>query len=373
MGAAAGEAGIHAPLAFVVAALGIAPTAASYAELSGRFPVSAGEAAFVFGGFKSQAASLLVGWLVILSGVVASATIAIGCAGYIRTFVDFPQSLAIVVVIVSMGLIATWGILESVLFAALLTLIEVGGLLALIYFGFSSGEIVADRWSEILPVEINLNLSLSISGACILAVFAFIGFEDMVNVAEETKRPRVTMPLAIFLTLAITTILYTLVTAVAVLSVPVAELAESEAPLSMVYEKLTGSPSTVLSVIAIFATGNTILVQFIMASRVVYGMATRGSMPSVFGRVNSITHTPVLATVAIVVATLILALLFPLERLAELTSQAILVIWILTNAALLMIKYRGDTPDDNVFIVPVWVPIFGLLFSLSMVVLSMGN
>nr|MBX2880591.1 hypothetical protein [Granulosicoccus sp.] len=138
VGAAAGEAGIHAPLAFLIAAISVAPTAACYAELCGRFPVSAGEAAFVSAGFGSRGMTLLVGWLVILSGIVASATIAIGCAGYIRTFVDLPANLTIVLVIVAMGLIATRGILESVLFASLLTLIEAGGLLALVYFGFSS-------------------------------------------------------------------------------------------------------------------------------------------------------------------------------------------------------------------------------------------
>ena len=90
VGAAAGRAGIYAPVAFIVAAIGIAPTAAAYGELASRYPVSAGEAAYVKAGFGSRTMSLVAGWLVIVSGVVASAAIAIGCAGYIRTFVDVP-------------------------------------------------------------------------------------------------------------------------------------------------------------------------------------------------------------------------------------------------------------------------------------------
>jgi amino acid transporter len=192
----------------------------------------------------------------------------------------------------------------------------------------------------------------------------------MVNVAEETRRPRITLPWAIFLTLAITTILYTLVTMVAVLAVAPAELARSEAPLSLVYSRLTGASPIMISGVAIFATANTILVQLIMASRVVYGMAEQGTMPKLFARVNALTRTPLFATLAIVTATLILALGFNLERLAELTSQIVLVIWALANMALVLIKLRKGPEPDDAFIIPLWVPITGFVFSCALLVLS---
>jgi amino acid transporter len=157
---------------------------------------------------------------------------------------------------------------------------------------------------------------------------------------------------------------------VAVLSVAPAELARSQAPLSLVYERLTGSSPVMISGVAIFATANTILVQIIMASRVIYGMAGQGTMPKLFARVNALTHTPVIATIAVVAATLVLALGFNLERLAEMTSQIVLVIWALTNMALVLIKWRKEPAPDGAFIVPMWVPMTGFVFSCALIVLS---
>ena len=132
-----------------------------------------------------------------------------------------------------------------------------------------------------------------IANAGLLAVFAFIGFEDMVNVVEETKRPHVTLPLAIFATLLITSLLYSVVTLVAVTAMPQQELAVSETPLSLVFKRLTGMSPATISAIAIFAMLNTILVQMIMASRVIYGMARQQTMPTTFVRINAVTKTPV--------------------------------------------------------------------------------
>ena len=165
VGAAAGRAGIYAPMAFVAAAIGIAPTAASYGELASRYPVSAGEAAYVNAGFGSRAMSLFTGWLVIVSGVVASAAIAIGCAGYIRTFIDLPISLVVTAVIAAMGLVAAWGIVESVLLAALFTLIEAGGLIVLVYAGFSHDSDLILRVPETFPPIAEMGIWLGIANA----------------------------------------------------------------------------------------------------------------------------------------------------------------------------------------------------------------
>ncbi len=370
IGAAAGRAGIYAPVAFVAAAIAVAPTAASYAELAGRFPVSAGEAAYVQAGFRSRGMSMLTGWLVIVSGVVASATIAIGCAGYIRSFVDVPISFLVTGVVLAMGLVAVWGIMESVLVAALFTIIEAGGLVFLIVIGFTFEPDILTRIPQTIPSTGDALIWLGIANAGLLAVFAFIGFEDMVNVAEETKNPSRTMPWAIFLTLLITALLYTMTTIVAVLAVPPAELAASEAPLSLVYQSLTGGSPVFIGVIAVFATLNTILVLLIMASRVVYGMARQGTMPEIFTKVNRHTHTPVLATIAVVVPTLLLAIGNPLERLADLTSQLIIFIWALVNCALLFLKFRREPAPEHVVTVPVWVPAIGLVFSITMLAVS---
>jgi amino acid transporter len=370
VGAAAGRAGIYAPVAFIAAAIAVAPTAASYGELAARFPVSAGEAAYVRHGFRSRSMSMLAGWLVIISGVIASATIAIGCAGYLRSFIDLPIPVLSAAVVVLMGLVAAWGIKESVLLAALLTLIEVGGLVFLIGTGFLLGGDLVTRIPETLPPVGDMAIWIGIANAGLLAVFAYIGFEDMVNVAEETKNPRRTMPWGIFLTLATTTVLYTLVTIVAVLAVPPDELAASEAPLSLVYHNLTGASPAFIGVIAVFATMNTILVLLIMASRVVYGMANQDTLPAFLARVNPTTKTPIIATFLIAAAVTVLAIGNPLERLADLASQTILVIWALVNCALLFIKFRREPADESVFVVPTIVPVAGVIFSLGLLLVS---
>ena len=132
IGAVAGHAGTYAPWSFALAAFAMAFTVGSYMELATRYPVSAGEAAYVRAAFGSRPASTTTGLLTVAIGIVSSATVAIGAAGYIGQFIALPQSVIVVVVVVALGLVAAWGILESVLLASLFTLIEAGGLVAII-------------------------------------------------------------------------------------------------------------------------------------------------------------------------------------------------------------------------------------------------
>lgn len=373
VGAAAGRAGIFAPFAFLIAAIAIAPTALSYGELAGRFPISSGEAAYVEGGFRSKWLSGFVGWLVIISGIVASATIAIGCAGYLSTFFDIKFEFIVVIVVLLVGLVACWGIVESVVIASIFTLIEVGGLLMLIFaWFFASNEVTSTVVISAPPIA-DFAIWIGIANAALLAVFAFIGFEDMVNVAEETKDPGKTMPKAIMLTLAITSVLYFLVTWVAVHAVSTDELANSSAPLGLVFSKLTNMSPATISIIAVFATANTILVQFIMASRVIYGMSKQKTMPSIFGRINRRTKTPLIATFVVIALTALLALTFELNNLADITSLFVLVIWMFANIALVLIKLRKEETPSGIFIVPIWVPLIGVLFSTLLVIVSISQ
>jgi len=364
VGATAGRAGLYAPVSFVIAALVMAFTAASFAELAGRYPVSAGEAAYVRAGFGSNILAVATGILVIAAGTVSSAAITIGSTGYIRELFDIPQPVLVPVIVAVMGLIAAWGILESVMFAALFTLVEAGGLVVIIIAGFSDPDLV-QRLPQVVPPLGDGMVWSGIIAAGLLAFFAFIGFEDLVNVAEEARNPKKTMPWAIFLTLAITTVIYFLVASVAVLSVPPEVLAASSAPLNDVFRKVTDLPPVVLISIAIVATLNTVIVQFIMASRVIYGLADQGNLPTIFARVNPLTRTPLVATAMVCAIVLTLALAFPLEGLAEMTSRITLVVFALVNVALIRLKLGGKPAPDGVFIVPLPVPVAGLLASLA--------
>ncbi len=358
IGAVAGHAGRHAPWAFLLAAATMALTVGSYAELATRFPVSAGEAAYVRAAFGSRLASTLTGLITIVTGIVSSATVALGAAGYIRQFSGLPQSAIVSVVLLALGAVAAWGILESVLLASLFTLIEVGGLVIIIVAGLHAGLPIAG--ALLAPPPLELPVLAGVAYASLLAFFAFIGFEDLANVVEEAKVPHRDIPRAMVLTLVISTILYVAVAAIAVAAVPVAELAASRAPLSLVFRAVAGVSPATISLIAIVATLNTILAQMTMAARVIYGMSKQGDLPRFAGRVHPKTATPLIATALIVAATLTLALLVPFERLAEGTSLATLVVFALVNLSLLRLRHRKiHTPGPHVR-VPLWVPAAGL-------------
>lgn len=371
LAATAAEAGAYAPMSFVIAAVVMAFSAASFAELSARLPVSAGEAAYVREGLQSERLALITGLLVISSGVVSSAAITVGSTGYIREFLDVDANVLVVLILILITAIAAWGILESVTFASLFTLVEGGALLVLIGAGFASDPDLASRLPELVPELGDSAAWLAVSGASLLAFFAFIGFEDIVNLAEEVKEPRRTLPWAIFLTLLLATVIYFLVTAVAVLTVPLDALAQSEAPVSLVFRELTGISPTAITAVAIVATLNGVIIQLIMASRVVYGLASQGSLPEVFSRVHPVTRTPLVATLTVAAIVLVMAIGFPLESLAEWTSRIALTVFGLANLALTRIKLRDGSTEHGGIKLPIWVPVIGALSCAGLLLLDL--
>jgi APA family basic amino acid/polyamine antiporter len=356
IGAAAARAGMHAPIAFVLAAILMALTAASFAELAGRMPVAAGEAAYVRDAFQSDRLALFVGILVIAVAVVSAAAISVGSAGYISVFIPWPEKILIAVVVLAMGAIAGWGIKESVIFAGVMTVIEVGGLLLLILAGVASGPELVTRLPEALPPVGNGAVMAGLMSTVMLAVFAFIGFESLANIAEEVRDPQRTLPRAIFLTLSLSTLLYVLVVWVALVAVPSEELAQSKAPLALVFERLTGASPRTMSLIAVVATLNGIIVQIIMASRVLYGLARQGELPGFFGAVHAATRTPLNATAVTTALVLLFAVLLPLHHLADLTSRITLVVFALVNLSLIRIKASAQPAPPGAYIAPAWMP-----------------
>jgi APA family basic amino acid/polyamine antiporter len=369
IGAVAAHAGRAAPWSFVLAAAAMAFTVASYAELATRYPVSAGEAAYVRAAFHSRIASTLTGLITIVVGIVSSATVALGAAGYIGQFLDWPRGAIVAVVLVVLGAVAAWGILESVLLASLFTLIEAGGLLIIIVAALHAGLPFAVPL--LTPPPLDAAALSGIAYASLLAFFAFIGFEDLANVVEEAKVPHRDIPRAMVLTLIVTTVLYVAVAAIAVTAVPPQQLAGSPAPLTLVFRTLAGFSPLTISAIAIVATLNTILAQISMAARVVYGMARQGDLPRIAGHVHPTTATPIIATALIVIVTIVLALFVPFERLAEGTSLATLLVFALVNLSLLRLRHRKvHVPGPHVR-VPLWVPAAGFVICLAMMTAAM--
>jgi APA family basic amino acid/polyamine antiporter len=371
VGIAAGRSGMHAPLAFIGAALVMVFSAASFAELGTRMPVSASEAAYVQAAFRREWLSLGVGLLVVATATISAATISVGSAGYVAVFLPGPASLIISGVVLAMGIVACLATVQSVTFAGIMTLIEAGGLVLIIVAGFGHGTDVVTRLPEIWPSAGGTAAWVGLAGTALIAVFAFIGFEHLVNVAEELKEPSQTLPRALFLTLGLTALLYALVVWIAVTAVPPQELARSSAPLALVFERLTGMPLVTMSAIAVVATLNGIIVHMIMIARVIYGLADQGSLPKLLTRLNPMTHTPLLATAIGIGAILVLALAVPLVGLADLTARFTLVIFAVVNLALIRIKRRNDRPPLGAFICPRWVPFAGLVSSVLLLVIDL--
>jgi APA family basic amino acid/polyamine antiporter len=366
VGETAARAGFHAPLSFILAALVMAPSGATFAELASRMPTSAGEAAYVKKGFGSDRLALFIGLMVAAIGIVSAAAIARGSAGYIRDIADMPIDLIVLIVVLSMGAVASWGILESVALAGAMTLIEIGGLLIIIGIAAVTVPDLGARLPEAVPALNDADAWAGVLGASLIAFFAFTGFEGLANIAEEVKSPGKTIPRAILITLVLSTLLYVLVVWVALNVIPHDDLGTAGAPLSRVFERLTdGSPSA-FSVIAILATVNGVVFYIVMSSRVLYGLACRGLVASALAQVNPVTRTPLVATGLVVAIILVLALAFPIEGLAEMTSRLTLIVFVFVNGALIAIKRsRIPGPPDG-YVAPGWVPIAGLISSLGL-------
>ena len=368
IGEVAGLAGMYAPVAFSLAALIAGFSAFSYAELSARHPRSAGEAVYVDEAFHWPLLSALTGWAVVLIGIVSAATIANGFVGYLHLFVQAPDRVAISALIVTLGLLAIWGISESVWVATVITVLELFGLLMVLFLAGDSLSELPQRWPELVPPLEATSWTGIVLGA-FLAFYAFIGFEDMVNVAEEVKNPRRNLPLAIILALFITSGIYILVALTAVLGLPPEILSQSKAPLATLIEAAGSYSPVSIGLISLVAVVNGALIQIIMASRVVYGMAQQHVAPATFAVVNPKTRTPIRATVLIVLAVLAFALWLPLVKLATITSFVTLMVFALINLALWRLKTRIPHPP-GVMCNPRWVPVTGFILCTGFLLLQ---
>ncbi|MBT8166787.1 APC family permease [Falsiruegeria litorea] len=369
IGVTAAQAGPYAWIAFLLAASVVGFTAFSYAELATRYPVSAGESAYVDAGFGRADLATAIGILVAISGLVSASAITVGASGYLGSLTGVEPSALILGIVTTMGLLAWWGITQSVVVAGIVTVIEILGLIVVIGWSMAMTERLGVSPKDLIPPLWGSHWTGIIS-ATVLAFFAFIGFEDMVNVAEEVEEPRRTIPKAIIYTLIIATILY-LATCIAVtLAVPMEALAGSSAPLALVFADAPEAMQISFTAIAVVATVNGVLIQMIMVSRVIYGMADRGRLPTGFARLSAHTQTPSVATAFVAICILGLSLFLPIARLAEWTSQIVLSVFVCVNLALIAIKRRAEPADDH-FSIPLLVPVCGSIISGILLVVSL--
>ena len=363
--------GYLTPAAFLLAAVIAAFSAFSYAELASRFPLSAGEAIYVDRAFEISAFSTIIGLLMVFVGIVASATLVRGFIGYFQYLIPIDDYILIVLLVAALGGFAAWGISQSAWLAIVTTLIEIGGLLLIIWVTRSS---IAELplVLEKLEAQILLDGWGSVPTGAFIAFFAFLGFEDIVNVAEEVKNPSRNLPWAVILSLLISALLYIAISIAVVTSVPPAELAGNPAPLALVYERAVGESAVFIVVIGIAAIINGTLVMMIMATRILYGMSRQQWLPSQLSEINHKTGTPLFATALITLLVLFLALWFPVTTLAVVTSLFTLIVFFSVNLSLLVIKLRdrqSKHPPVAVRCYPIWISVAGIL-SISAFILA---
>lgn len=358
VGTVVGHAGIWAPLAFLLSGLVALFSALSYSEFATRLPEAAGQAAYVEKGFSSRGLGILAGLAIALTGIVSGAAVLRGGVGYLTAFIDWPEPLLIALIGAVLVAIAIAGVLESLTFIAVLTVIEVAGLLAVAIAGFLAPP--GPDWVGLadLPAPSAAGIAAAIS----LCVFAFIGFEDLTNMAEEARQPTRNMPRAILLALVITSALYILVSLAAVRSAPLAELSASEQPIALIWERATGSSAGFLSAIAVAAALNGVLAQIVMAARVLFGLGRRTRILKPFTLAHRRFGTPARATLLVGAAVVAAALLLPVETLAKAAATVLLAVFVVVNGALIRLHRREP---EAPFRVSAWIPWVGLLLALA--------
>lgn len=325
-----GSAGDQAPLAFLTAGVIAGFTGVSYMALVAQFPRAGGEAVYVRQGVGS-AAGRVAGLGVVVTGIISSAVVALAFAGYVSTLVSLPERLTAVGIVCLLCVVAWWGVRESVMVAAVVTVLEVGTLLVVVGFGLPALEVDAIAPSFNFFADGAFGPVFAGAG---IAFFAFIGFEDIANMAEETVDPRRTAPRAIAWTLGVTLIAYVCLAMVAASLSNRDAIVESSAPMTIIFSEVSGLDSAPIATIASLAMVNGILVQIVMASRVLYGMAGDGQLPQSLGVVDAVHHTPVRATVLVGACIVVLTAFFPLVSLARATSIITLTVFTLVNVAL---------------------------------------
>lgn len=340
IGEVAGEAGNGAIWSFVVAGLVAGFTVLSYSALATKYPLSAAEAVFVLRSFSNRSLALLVGLALAFAGIVSAGVLLNGFANYFSELVDLPRVIFISSALVILAAIAIKGINETAKFAVVITIIEVAGLAIIIVSSGLSPDFVTNA-NQVISSSLEVG-ALPILFGSFLAFYAFIGFEDMVNVAEEVKDPKKNVKKGMLFAMSSAMVLYALV-AIASLSVLSADqLAKSGAPLATVFEQTSNIGFPLITIIGLFAIVNGIIAQIIMSSRVLYGLSREKLIAGWFGQVNPKTKTPINTTVLVSIIMLAGALTLPLVTLASMTSFGLLFIFSVVHASCLKLKDRLD-------------------------------
>ncbi len=359
VGKVAATAGQGAWISFLISALLAGLTGLTYAELASRVPKSAGAAAYSAAAFRPPVVSFLIGFFVLTSGLTSAAAVSLALHGYLTVFIHPPALAAAVLLVFLFGWLAYRGIEASAWTNAVLTLIELAGLLVVVAVGFLlvSKLPVSQLVSAATP---DLGAAAILGGAT-LAFYAFVGFEDLANLAEEAKNPVRDIPRAILIAVAVSTIIYLAIILVVLWTVGPLGAAQSERPLLEVLSKAGRPvPAPVFAAVAMVAIANTGLTNFVMVTRLLYGMAAQGLLPRVLGTVHPLRKTPWVAVWTAGLLVILLAATGGVRLLAQTTSLLLVLVFGTLHVALLRLR-RAEAAPAGSFRSPRWSPWAGLL------------
>jgi APA family basic amino acid/polyamine antiporter len=361
-------------LAFIVALVAALLTALSYASLGSRYPRAAGAAYVTERAYGFRLLSFMVGLALVCSGLTSIATQSQVFAANIAALFgidSLPLSLLAFGFLLILTSLVFRGIRESMWVNVLCTLVEAGGLVLVILVG-------ASYWGQVDYLETPAatgsdHAILLVMQGAVLAFFAFIGFEDMYNVAEEVRDPERTLPLGLILAIAAAATLYIAVAVTAVSVVPWPELAHAPGPITEVMARAAPSISPfVFTAITLFAVTNTALVNYITTSRLLYGMARQGLLPPSLGEVHAGRRTPHVAIAALFLVLAPLALLGTIAELAAATVLLLLVVFMVVNGALFILKGRPGEHRGR-FEIPRLLPALGAFVCLALIVVRVAT
>lgn len=386
-GKVAGQVGGAAWLPFLVAFAIATLTAFSYLELVTKYPHAAGAALYVHKAFGIHFVTFIVAFTVACSGITSAATSAtlvgqnllIGFGQFIDGVPTTPQAgmWAAIIIIVILALINLRGVGESVKFNLVLTIVSLAIMAVIIGIGFS---VIASGQGDISRLVVfetpsDRSLFAAVTMGTAIAFFAMVGFEDSVNLVEETKNPNKTFPKIMLISLGLCAVIYMLVAITVIMVIPTGDLLNPKNPDAGILLDVVriGAPNipidTIFPFVTVFAVVNTALMNMLMASRLLYGMARQGVLPQFLGKVHSTRRSPWVAILFSTALAIALVAYVNLDSengivgsLGGTTALLLLCVFAVVNVSLLVLR-RDKAPADA-FRAPTIIPILGVVFCL---------
>jgi len=380
-GAVAGEVGGASWAPFLVAFAVATVTTCSYLELVTKYPQAAGAALYTHKAFRVHFVTFLVAFTVMSSGITSASTASYAFASFLNDgfSLDLPTGggglmLISIGFMVALALVNFRGVGESIKLNVVLTMVELSGLLLVIFIGLyaiTQGNADFDRVVVFESAE-GKGTFIAVATATALAFFAMVGFEDSVNMAEECKNPGRDFPKMMLTGLGVTGVIYVLVAITAVALVPVGDLTDTEKGQALTQVVQAGAPGlpfdTIFPFIGMFAVANSALINMLMASRLLYGMANQDVLPRAFGKVHPARRTPwvsIIFTTAIAVGLIVYVVRASgtedgtanVALLGGTTALLLLLVFSVVNIAVLILR-KDDVGHDH-FRTPTWLPLVG--------------